>query len=140
MEISARVFIGFWKTFFRLVFSRVFHIHGNLRNVKEKHFTLKMFIFPPIHWLKKSDYSSLNIFRSWAIIFSQSPKVVIWTNYAFPLRSLWLIGMLLKTYKLTFHSTRLQRNLLFSYQVWRQTFDTKQMKLLQLMLVFLIIK
>ena len=27
-----------------------------------------------------------NIFRSWAIIFSQSPKVIFWTNCAFPSR------------------------------------------------------
>ena len=36
----------------RLVFSRVFYIRGNLGNVR--------FIFPPVHWLKKSDYSSLS--------------------------------------------------------------------------------
>ena len=28
-----------------------------------------------------------NICRSWAIIFSQGPKVVFWTNCAFPLRN-----------------------------------------------------
>ena len=27
-----------------------------------------------------------NIFRSWAIIFSQSPKVIFWTNCVFPLK------------------------------------------------------
>ena len=27
-----------------------------------------------------------NTFRSWAIIFSQSPRVVFWTNCAFPLK------------------------------------------------------
>ena len=40
----------------RLVFSRFFDIRGNLGNAKEK-----PFIFPPVHWLKKSDYSSLVI-------------------------------------------------------------------------------
>ena len=38
----------------RLVFSRFFDIRGNLGNVKEK-----PFIFPLVHWLRKSDYSSL---------------------------------------------------------------------------------
>ena len=31
-----------------------------------------------------------NIFQSWSIIFSQSPKVAFWTNCAFPLKqSYW---------------------------------------------------
>ena len=32
-----------------------------------------------------------NIFRSWAVLFSQSPKVVFWTNWAFPLRLLFAL-------------------------------------------------
>ena len=32
-----------------------------------------------------------NIFWGWAIIFYQSPKVVFWTNWAFPLSSLFIV-------------------------------------------------
>ena len=37
----------------KLVFSRFFDIRGNLGNVK------KNLLFPPVHWMKNSDYSSL---------------------------------------------------------------------------------
>lgn len=41
----------------RLIFSRFFHIHGNLT-------------FPPVHWLKKSDYSSLSITKCNKLVIS----------------------------------------------------------------------
>ena len=58
----------------RLVFSRSFDIGGNLGNAKEK---------PPVHWLKKSDYSSLSFtlpeyFLSWSVPLSKMK-----TNYSY---------------------------------------------------------
>ena len=47
--------VVFFNGCLRLVFSRFFDIRENLGNVKKK----RIFIFPLVHWLKKSGYSSL---------------------------------------------------------------------------------